>query len=88
MRKLLRSLASLALKTKLSSSWGESFNDGGWLFELLDIDLDYSKDLDYSIEDTHFPDTKAPFVYTHAVGLTVTVANFHLDFIVSYETEP
>lgn len=87
MRKFLRSLASVEFKAKLSSSWGESFDDG-WQVEVADIDLDYAHGLDYSIEDTHFPDTKAPFVHTHVVGLTFALLNFHTDLSVHWETEP
>ena len=84
MRNLLRTLASVEFKTKLSSSWGEQFDDG-WMVELVDIDLDYSRDIDYSIEDTHFPETRAPFIFRYTLGLTFTLLNFHLDLSVGWE---
>ena len=83
---ILRTLASVSLKVKLSSSWGERW-DSGWLVEVFDLDIDYLKEADYSIEESHFPDTRGPFIWDHKLSPTFTILNFSLDIILGWETE-
>lgn len=86
MRKFFRTLASVAFKAKFSSYWGEERD--GFLVEAVNVDLSYNWELDYSIEDSHFPDTRAPFVYVREVTLSFTLLNLNLDLTVEWESEP
>lgn len=87
MKNFLRSLLSVGIQSKLSSSWGDD-EPGDALVEVVGIDAAYTQDQDFNIEETHFWETNRPWVNVNTVALSFNLLNFHLLLSVSWETEP
>jgi hypothetical protein len=87
MKNFLRSLLSVGVDAKLSSSWGDDEPDDT-LVEVVGIDAAYTQDQDFNIEETRFWETNRPWVNVNTVALSFNLLNFHLLLSVSWETEP